>query len=160
VTFTLGSTATDKEIRVCMVGVGTQSFQEERTGFSLVSFYRERGRKLLNLKKLLAAGLKAGDVFVWKRLPTIKERTFQGHAQTLQVVTPAKTDPKNPAKVTQEGTIVAVQGNMKSGAGIGALQQRIYSFSELSGTQDGDADIGKEPKQHEEKFFGAGPWKA
>ncbi|HEV8580959.1 MAG TPA: hypothetical protein VGX68_17990 [Thermoanaerobaculia bacterium] len=158
-TFTLGSTTSDKEVRACLVGAGTESFQEERAGFSLIKFYREKGKKLLNLKKLLAAGLKAGDMFVWKRLPS-KKGNFQGHAQTVQVVTPSKSDPKDPSKITQEGSVVVVQGNMQGGKGVGELQQRIYTFSDLTGKQDGDADIGEEPKNHEEGFFGAGPWKA
>jgi hypothetical protein len=158
-TFTLGSGAGDKEVRACMVGAGTESFQEERTGFSLVSFYREKGKKLLNLKKLISVGLKAGDMFVWKRLAT-KKGNFQGHAQTVQAVAPSKTDPKDASKVTQEGSIAVVQGNMSGGKGVGILQQRIYTFSELTGAQDGDADIKEEPKNHEEEFFGAGPWRA
>jgi len=158
-TFTLGKTTSDKEIRACMLGAGTESFQEERSGFALVNFYREKGKKILNLKRLTEAGLKAGDVFVWKRLAS-KTGNFQGHAQTVQTVTPSKPDPKDASKTAQEGTITLVQGNMQEGKGKGLLQQRVYSFSELTGTPTGNADILEEPKNREESFFGAGPWKS
>lgn len=158
-TFTLGKTTSDKEVRACMLGAGTESFQEERSGFALVNFYREKGKKILNLKHLIAAGLKAGDVVVWKRLAS-KTGNFQGHAQTIQTVAPSKPDPKDPSKTAQEGSITLVQGNMEAGKGKGILQQRVYSFTELTRTPTGDADILEEPKNHEESFFGAGPWKS
>lgn len=158
VTYTLGKATSDKEIRACMIGAGTESFQETRSGFALVNFYNEKGKNILNLKTLLAKGLKPSDMFVWKRLPTIKGN-FQGHAQTVQTVSPPKLDPKDPKKVTQDGSIAVVQGNMSSGKGTGSLEQRVYSFTDLTGTQDGDADIGEEPRHHEESFFGSGPWK-
>jgi hypothetical protein len=162
-TFTLGSGVSDKEARACLIGAGTESFQEQRAGFSLVSFYREKGKNLLNLKKLITAGLKAGDMFVWKRLPSKPGSApahFQGHAQTVQAVIPSKSDPKDASKIIQEGSVTVVQGNMSSGKGVGMLQQRIYTASELTGRQDGDADIKEEPRHHEEFFFGAGPWRA
>lgn len=158
VTYSLGKATSDKETRACMIGAGTESFQETRSGFALVNFYKEKGKNILNLKTLLAKGLEPGEMFVWKRLPTIKGN-FQGHAQTVQTVSPPKLDPNDPKKVTQEGFITVVQGNMSAGKGTGSLEQRVYSFTELTGTQEGDADIGEEPRHHEESFFGAGPWK-
>lgn len=157
-TYTLGKATSDKEARVCMLGTGTESFQETRSGFALVNFYKEKGKNILNLKTLLSKGLKPGDMFVWKRLASIKGN-FQGHAQTVQTVSPPKLDPKHPKTVTQDGFIAVVQGNMHEGQGKGVLQQRVYSFDELTGKPDGDADIGKEPKSQEESFFGSGPWK-
>jgi len=157
-TFTLGKATTDKEIKACMIGAGTESFQETRSAFALVSFYKTKGKNTLNLKQLLAAGLKIGDMFVWKRRPEIKGN-FQGHAQTVQIVTPPKPDPKDATKVITEGSITLVQGNMEGGRGKGELQQRFYTFTELTGKPDGDADIVFEPRHAEEFFFGAGPWK-
>ena len=40
--------------------------------------------------------------------------------------------------------------------GVGQLQQRLYTFTDLTDREDGDADIKDKP---EESFFGAGPWK-
>jgi|GEM_PF-2741964 len=157
-TFTLGKSTNDKEIRACMIGTGTESFQETRSGFALANFHKDRGKNLLNLKKLLATGLKSGDVFVWKRRAEVAGN-FQGHAQTVQVVGLPKTDPKDATKITQEGTITVLQGNMSGGKGVGELQQRVYTFLELTKKQDGDADIVGEPRHDEELFFGAGPWR-
>jgi hypothetical protein len=157
-TFTLGQSVTDKEMRACMVGAGTSSFQETRKGFALADFYKLKGKNILNLKQLIASGLKPGDLFVWKRLPSVTGN-FQGHAQTVQSVTMPQMDPKDPTKVTQEGFITLVQGNMSGGVGKGQLQQRVYTFIELTGRSDGDADIGAEPRYGEESFYGAGPWK-
>lgn len=96
---------------------------------------------------------------MWKRLPTRPGGSFEGHAQTVQNVSPPKVDPHDPAK-TQEGSIAVVQGNMHDGKGAGLIEQRVYSFTELTGHRDGDGDIGEEPKGHEESFFGAEPWKS
>ncbi|MDQ1394343.1 MAG: hypothetical protein QOF30_3320, partial [Acidimicrobiaceae bacterium] len=156
--FTIGKPATDKELKVCLIGTGTESFQETRSQFALVDFYKKKGKPLLNLKALLAAGLKTGDMFVWKRLPSMKGN-FQGHAQTVQRIRKPVFDSKDPTKVVTAGFVVVVQGNMSAGAGTGKLEQRNYSFKDLTGSDDGDADIGEEPRNHEEGFFGAGPWK-
>jgi hypothetical protein len=157
-TFTLGKDTSDKEMRACMVGAGTESFQETRSAFALVSFYKTKGKNTLNLKQLLAAGLATGDMFVWKRRPEIKGN-FQGHAQTVQVVSLPSPDPKDATKFIKEGSVTVVQGNMEGGKGKGELQQRVYTFTELTGKPDGDADIGFEPRHSEEFFLGAGPWK-
>ncbi len=122
-TFTLGKNVADKEARACLLGAGTESFQEERKGFSLVSFYREKGQRLLNLKKLVTAGLKGGDMFVWKRRPEVTGN-FQGHSQTVQTLTPPTT--------AQPGAVIVLQGNMSGGKGVGSLEQRTYSFTELT----------------------------
>jgi len=157
-TFTLGQPTTDKEIKACMVGTGTESFQETRKDFALVNFYKAKGKNIVNLKSLIAAGLAAGDMFVWKRRPEIKGN-FQGHAQTIQSIVPPKADPKDATKFISDGAVVVVQGNMEAGKGMGELQQRYYMFTELTGKPEGDADITLEPRHKEEFFFGAGPWK-
>lgn len=157
VTFKLGAGVTDAQLRKVMIGAGTMSFQEERTSFALVNFYRGQHERTINLKQLLKAGLKPGDVFVWKRRPEIISSNFQGHSQTVQTIIPPTFDEQG--EVITQGVIVLLQGNMSAGKGKGELQQRVYSFSELTGREDGDARIVFEPRWQEEYFFGAGPWK-
>lgn len=157
VTFKLGAGVTDAQLRKVMMGAGTMSFQEERTAFALVNFYRGPHERLINLKQLLNAGLKPGDMFVWKRRPEIVSSNFQGHAQTVQAIIPPVFDEHG--DVLTPGVIALLQGNMSAGKGKGELQQRIYTFSELTGCEDGDDRIVFEPRFEEEFFFGAGPWK-
>lgn len=155
-TFTIGKGATQKELRACLISTGTASFQETRRGFGLVNFYRKGGKNenITNLKELIAAGLKPGDVLVWKR--RVAATTFQGHAQTVQAIKhPTFLEFFGPRTITP-GTITIVQGNMEQGMGVGQLQQRLYTFTDLTDREDGDADIKDKP---EESFFGAGPWK-
>jgi hypothetical protein len=147
-TFTLGKKASDAQVRECMIGAGTQSFQEDRTGFALVDFYKTKGKPTTNLKQLLTQGLKPGDMFIKKRVGG--PGGFEGHAQTVREVT-------LPTETT-EGRIVFVQGNMHGGLGGGQLQQRVKTFKELTGREDGDADIVPDTTNYE-VFFGAGPWK-
>ncbi len=156
-TFNLGAGVTDAQLRKVMLGAGTMSFQEERTAFALVTFYRGQHERIINLKQLLKAGLKPGDVFVWKRRPEIVSSNFQGHSQTVQAIIPPVFDDQG--EVITQGLIVLLQGNMSAGKGKGELQQRVYSFSELTGREDGDDRIVFEPRFAEEFFFGAGPWK-
>ncbi len=156
-TFKLGAGVTDAQLRKVMLGAGTMSFQEERTAFALVSFYRGQHERIINLKQLLKAGLKPGDVFVWKRRPEIVSSNFQGHSQSVQAIIPPVFDDQG--EVITQGLIVLLQGNMSAGKGKGELQQRVYTFSELTGREDGDNRIVFEPRFAEEFFFGAGPWK-
>lgn len=141
--FTIGKGISDKQVKQHMINLGSINFQEERKRFAMINFYRSGKNKTTNLKALIAAGLKAGDVLVWKRLAGI-QGNFQGHVQTVQSI-----DVKNK-------TVIVVQGNMEAGKGVGALQQRHYSFQDLTGDPDGDAQIMDAP---EESFFGAGPWR-
>ncbi len=156
-TFKLGAGVTDAQMRKVMLGAGTLSFQEERSQFALMTFYRNAAGRILNLKQLLATGLKAGDMFVWKRRPEIESSNFQGHAQTVQSVIPPVFDTQG--SLITEGLIVFLQGNMSAGQGKGQLQQRVYTFGELTGRDDGDAKMIFEPRFQEEFFFGAGEWK-
>lgn len=156
-TFKLGAGVTDAQLRKVMIGAGTMSFQEERTAFALVNFYRGQHERIINLKQLLNAGLKPGDVFVWKRRPEIVSSNFQGHSQTVQAIIPPVFDADG--DVITQGMIVLLQGNMSAGKGKGELQQRIYTFSELTGREDGNDRIVFEPRWEEEFFFGAGSWK-
>jgi Domain of unknown function (DUF4157) len=156
-TFTLGKATTDKEMRACMSGAGTETFQETRKGFSVVNFYKNKGKNITNLKDLIAAGLKPGDMFVWKR--SVVATGFQGHAQTVSEIVRPEVDPKDPTKVTAPGMISVVQGNMEHGKGMGRLEYRVMTFAYLTGRGDGDADIRVPGPDPEEVFFGGGPWK-
>jgi hypothetical protein len=141
--FKIGAGVTDQEVGQCMNQLGTINFQEDRGGgFRLVNFYKQNGERSRNLKELLDAGLKPGDLLVWKRLPHL-EGNFEGHVQTVQAIDRAR------------GLITVVQGNMSSGVGVGTLQQRQYSFRDLTGDDAGNGDIKNAP---EESFYGAGPW--
>lgn len=125
--------------------LGSINFQETRSSFELVEFFGG-AQPEQNLKRLIDEdGLGPGHVLVWKKLDTIADPNFQGHVQTVQ-------------KVDQDAQrLYVLQGNMSGGVGIGALQQRIYTFAELTGRDDGDANI---LPRTEESFFGAGPWKS
>ena len=156
-TLKLGLGVTDAQMRKCMLNAGTMSFQEERSQFSLVTFYRDQQGRVTNLKSLLKAGLKPGDVFVWKRRPEIVSSTFQGHAQTIQEILPPVFD--TDGSLITQGSIVVLQGNMSGGQGKGELQQRVYTFADLTKVDNGDDRIIFEPRSQEEFFFGAGTWK-
>lgn len=157
VTFSLGAGVTDKQVRACLDGAGTVSFQEMRNSFALVNFHRDHNEPILNLNDLLAVGLQPGDMFVWKKRPDILTSTFQGHAQTVQAVLPPVFDANN--DLITEGTIVLLQGNMEGGKGKGQLQQRVYTFSDLTKRDDGEDRIVFEPRFGEEFFIGAGRWR-
>jgi hypothetical protein len=153
----LGFGVTDALVRKCMLNAGTVSFQEERSQFSLLTYYRDQQGRTRNLKSLLAAGLKPGDVFVWKRRPEIISSTFQGHSQTVQAILPPVFDADG--SIITEGSIILLQGNMSGGQGKGELQQRVYTFGDLTKVDDGNDRIIFEPRSEEEFFFGAGTWK-
>jgi hypothetical protein len=140
--FRIGYGVTDKEVGVCMIQLGTINFQEDRPGFRLVKYYKKAGAMIRNLKELINAGLKPGDPLVWKRLPGLSGN-FEGHVQTIQAIDVAN------------GLLTVVQGNMIQGTGVGQLQQRQYTFKQLTDADDGNADI---KDAREESFYGAGPW--
>jgi hypothetical protein len=140
--FKIGAGVDDVQLGKILLDVGSINFQEDRAGFRFAKFYKAGGARISNLKSLLAAGLKPGDLLVWKRLSTA-HGNFEGHVQTVQEVDRAA------------GTITVVQGNMHAGVGAGKLEQKKMSFSDLTGAADGDANIKPAP---EEEFFGAGPW--
>jgi hypothetical protein len=110
VEFTLGKEASDKEVRACMVGSGTDQFQEERKQFALVDYYTGKGGRLTDFEELRKAGLKKGDMFVWIKKAGLKGN-FQGHVQTIQSI-----DEKN-------RTMTIVQGNMKDGKGVASFSR-------------------------------------
>lgn len=141
--FTIGRNISDNKVKQNMLALGSVNFQEDRKGFSMVKFYKSGSKKNTNLKSLIVSGLKPGDVLVWKRLPSISGH-FEGHVQTIQHIDMNKN------------MITVVQGNMVAGKGVGALQQRQYSFKDLTGSLDGDGNI---RDASEESFFGAGPWR-
>jgi hypothetical protein len=143
VEFTLGKAARDKEVRACMIGAGTGQFQEERRKFALVDYYKGKGGRLTDFEELRKAGLKAGDMFVWIRKAGITGN-FNGHVQTIQALD------------LKARTMTIVQGNMVHGAGVGELQQRQYTFAELTGNSAGKGEV---QSSAEEDFYGAGPWR-
>jgi len=143
--FTIGFGVPDKEVARCETELGSITFQEDRKEFNLANFYKKAEKNVTNLKQLLDAGLQSGDLFVWKRLPSIPSTSFQGHVQTVQNIDMAG------------GTITFLEGNMHAGKPAGVLEERLRSFTALTGKADGDADILPAP---EEFFFGAGPWVA
>jgi hypothetical protein len=151
-TFKIGAGVSDDEVRKALIDLGSINFQEDRPGtrgkaFDLVDFYMLRGVKIKNLKQLIDAGLKSGDIFVWNRLSTVTGN-FEGHVQTVQDIDKAGKK------------ITVVQGNMSAGQGVGELQQRQFTFQELTGNPDGDANIQpRPPASPEEEFFGGGPWR-
>ncbi len=156
-TLKLGLGVTDAQMRKCMLNAGTVSFQEERSQFSLVTYYRDSHGRVTNLNSLLNDGLKPGDVFVWKRRPEIVSSNFQGHSQTIQEILPPVFDAAG--NLITEGSVILLQGNMSGGQGKGELQQRVYTFAELTGVDSGDDRIVFEPRFGKEFFFGAGTWK-
>lgn len=141
-TYTIGKGMSDADLRTCLIDTGSIHFQNEPKALRYVAFYKAGGARATNLKQLIGLGLKPGDVLVWKRLASVSGN-FEGHVQTVQNVDVAGQ------------AITMVQGNMESGRGVGALQQRKQTFMELTGVADGDAPIKDAP---EESFYGAGPW--
>lgn len=147
--YKLGAGVTDDEVRKIAIQIGSINFQDDRggrkdTATSMISFYKKGQNRLTNLSALIDAGLKPGDVFVWKKIDS-SAQGFDGHVQTVQSVD------------TTNGVITFVQGNMSAGVGTGNLQQRVRTYYELTGDPDGRANI--LPNNGEESFFGAGPWK-
>ena len=139
----IGRGVSDQEVRLCVVMTGTIHFQDQ-SNKRLVSFYKQGNKNVKNLKRLVDMGLKAGDLFIWKKKPEIHTSSFSGHAQTIQSVNKLL------------GTITIVQGSMESGVGLGIVQQKQQTFEELTGKDDGNAEI---KDTIEENFFGAGPWR-
>jgi hypothetical protein len=132
----------DAQLGRALINLGSINFQEDRTGFRFAKFYKASGARIHNLRSLLAAGLKPGELLVWKRLASVTGN-FEGHVQTVQAID------------TAAGTITVVQGNMTGGRGVGELQQKQVTFLDMTGMADGNADI---KALSEEEFYGAGPW--
>jgi hypothetical protein len=147
--FPIGKGVTRSQLRAALVNLGTVNFQETlpRLG-AFITYYGGRS-PVKNLKQLISAGLKAGDVLVWKRLPGIAGN-FQGHVQTIQKIV---TDPADPAGPRLE----VVQGTMEEGEPKGEIQSKVLKFELLTGKRDGDGSITYQPES-EEGFFGAGQW--
>ncbi len=144
--FPIGQGVTRAQLRSALSNLGTVNFQETlpRLG-AFIKYYGGRS-PVKNLKQLIAAGLKPGDVLVWKRLPGITGN-FQGHVQTIQKIV---TDPAGPR-------LEVVQGTMEAGTPKGEVQSKVLKFELLTGKKDGDGAISYRPES-EEEFFGAGQW--
>jgi hypothetical protein len=140
--FKIGFGVTDAQLRDAMIGVGSINVQEDRPGFRMIKYYKKGGSMIHNLKRLIEAGLKPGDVMVFKKLPG-EPGNYEGHVQTVQAIDVSR------------GLLTVVQGNMEGGSGTGELQQRQYTFKNRTGVDDGDADI---KDQNVEQFYGAGAW--
>jgi hypothetical protein len=142
-TLTIGKGADEAALKTCTDNAGSPHFQELRPAYKLVNFYGSTWKPTRNLKSLVAAGLKPGDVMVWTKQAG-EGGNYSGHVQTVQAVDAAA------------GKITIVQGTMTGDTGAGELQQRTYSFSDLTGKADGDAEVQNTGSL---TFTGAGPWK-
>jgi len=147
--FPIGHGITRSQLRSAVVNLGTVNFQETlpRLG-AFIKYYGGRS-PVKNLKQIIEAGLKPGDVLVWQRLPGI-EGNFHGHVQTIQKIVTNVDDPASPR-------LEVIQGTMEAGAALGEVQSKVLSFELLTGKKDGDAVISYQPES-EEGFFGAGQW--
>jgi hypothetical protein len=156
VDYRIGAGISRKDLRLALVYLGTVSFQEK--GRSRLAFVRYYGgsKPIKNLKAIIQAGLTAGDVLVWRKLPGIKGN-FSGHVQTVQYINPYAVLPPGYAGPQQKGSIQVLQGTMESGEAKGQAQSRVLDFALLTGRDDGDAPISFQPES-EEEFYGAGKW--
>jgi len=147
--YPIGKGVTRAQLRSALSNLGTVHFQETppRVG-AFITYYGGRS-PVKNLKQLLKAGLKPGDVLVWKRLPGISGN-FQGHVQTIHKIV---ADPADSAGARIE----VVQGTMEEGQAKEEIQSKVLKFELLTGKKDGDGAITYQPES-EEEFFGGGHW--
>src|SRR5262249_13202340 len=102
--FPIGKGVTRAQLRSALVNIGTVNFQETRPRLGAFIKYYGGSSPVKNLKMLIAAGLKAGNVLVWRRLPTISGN-FQGHVQTIQKIVTDPADPGGPRLEVVQGTM-------------------------------------------------------
>ena len=156
VNYKLGAGVSRNELRKALIYLGTVSFQEKgRSRLAFVNYYGG-SNPLKNLKEIINAGLTAGDVLVWKRLPGI-HGNFSGHVQTVQRVYPYASVPPGYYGPESKGGIQVLQGTMEAGVAKEQIQSRLLEFSLLTGRDDGDGPITFQPDS-EEEFYGAGKW--
>lgn len=156
VDYEIGVGVSRRSLRLALVYLGTVSFQEK--GRSRLAFVRYYGgsNPVKNLMAIIQAGLTAGDVLVWRKLPRIRGN-FSGHVQTVQHINPYTVLPPGDAGPQQKGSIQVLQGTMEAGEAKGQAQSRVLDFALLTGREDGDAPISYRPES-EEEFYGAGKW--
>jgi hypothetical protein len=154
VSYPIGKGVTRKQLKNAVVNLGTIHFQERGKKTAIVDWYLDaRKQPIKNLKQLLAAGLKEGDLLVWKKRAGIRGN-FSGHVQTiksLSAIIQAESETKYVLDV--------VQGTMENGTAKGEIQTKMLSDELLTGRRDGDGDITFQPGGGEEEFYGAGRWK-
>lgn len=147
--FPIGYGVSRSQLRSALSNLGTVNFQETLPRLGAFIKYYGGHSPIKNLKQLVAAGLKPGDVLVWRRLPGIVGN-FQGHVQTIQKIVNDATDPVGPR-------LEVVQGTMEEGEPKGEVQSKVLKFELLTGKRDGNDAISYQPES-EEEFFGAGQW--
>jgi hypothetical protein len=156
VSYPIGKGVSRKELRKAVSDLGTIHFQEQGRKLSIVDWYADKGKPIRNLKALLGAGLKAGDLLVWKKRAGVKGN-FSGHVQTVRSF--GSVSEWNGDTVRMKPVITVVQGTMENGAAKGEIQTKVLSYELLTGKADGDGEITFQPGGGEEEFFGAGRWK-
>jgi len=153
--YTIGAGVTKPALKNILTSIGTTNFQDNKNRFAFINYYGG-ATPTKNLKRLIAAGLGPGDLLIWKRLPGISGN-FQGHVQTIQSIKPAYLVGPGQEGPEQEGSIEVLQGTMEAGIAKGEVQSKVLTFSMLTGTRDGNAEITVQPSG-EEEFYGAGKW--
>ena len=112
VSYPIGKGVTRKQLRAAVADLGTIHFQERGTKLTIVDWYGG-AKPITNLKQLLAAGLRAGDLLVWKKRAGIKGN-FSGHVQTIRGF--GSVSDWNGDTVRMKPVITVVQGTMENGA--------------------------------------------
>jgi hypothetical protein len=107
---------------------------------------------ILNLRKIRAAGLQAGDVLVWKKKAGVRGN-FSGHIQTIQGEFLTSTMDGDPTFGFE-----VLQGTLENAKAKGQIQSKSLSAMLLTGKPDGDGPITFQPGGGEEVFYGAGKW--
>jgi len=154
VSYPIGKGVTRKQLRNAVVNLGTIHFQERGKKTAIVDWYLDAKKQpIKNLKQLLAAGLKEGDLLVWKKRAGIRGN-FSGHVQTIKSLSSIIQ-----AESEMKYVLDVVQGTMENGTAKGEIQTKMLSYELLTGRRDGDGEITFQPGGGEEEFYGAGRWK-
>jgi hypothetical protein len=154
ISYPIGKGVTRKQLRNAVVNLGTIHFQERGRKTAIVDWYLDAKKQpIKNLKQLLAAGLKQGDLLVWKKRAGVRGN-FSGHVQTIKSLSAIIQ-----AESSLKYVLDVVQGTMENGTAKGEIQTKMLSYELLTGKADGDADITFLPGGGEEEFYGAGRWK-
>jgi hypothetical protein len=154
VSYPIGKGVTRKQLRNAVVNLGTIHFQERGNKTAIVDWYLDaRKQPIKNLKQLVAAGLRQGDLLVWKKRAGVRGN-FSGHVQTIKSLSAIIQ-----AESEMKYVLDVVQGTMENGTAKGEIQTKMLSYELLTGRRDGDGDITFQPGGGEEEFYGAGRWK-
>jgi hypothetical protein len=154
VSYPIGKGVTRKQLRNAVVNLGTIHFQERGRKTAIVDWYLDAKKQpIKNLKQLVGAGLKQGDLLVWKKRAGVRGN-FSGHVQTIKSLSAIVQ-----AESSVRYVLDVVQGTMENGTAKGEIQTKMLSYELLTGKPDGDGDITFQPGGGEEEFYGAGRWK-